>query len=187
MVGRPVHGPPVLSRILLIGQAPGTHEESRGRPFAHTPGKTLFRWFEESAGVDEIYFREHVYMAAVARCFPGKAANGGDRLPDAGEILRCRHHLASETALLRPKLILPVGKLAIAQVLGPKLFRPREKLVDIIGKNFEINYHGVEAEAICLPHPSGLSAWHKTEPGISLLKKALRLITTHPGWRAEME
>ena len=94
MVGRPVHGAHILSSIFLLGQAPGTHEESRGKPFAYTAGKTLFRWFEEAAGINEEYFREHVYMAAVARCFPGKMTStagkvGGDRLPDLTEIKNC--------------------------------------------------------------------------------------------------
>jgi uracil-DNA glycosylase len=187
MVGRPVYGAPVASRIFLLGQAPGTHEESRGKPFAYTAGKTLFRWFEEAAGIDEGYFREHVYMAAVARCFPGKAANGGDRLPDAREIANCRRHLAQEVAVLKPELILPVGKLAIAQVLGPERFPAAGKLADVIGKTFVATYLGESADVICLPHPSGLSAWPKTEPGKTLLKRALTRIVKHPAWRAEME
>lgn len=187
MVGRPVHGPPVLSRVLLIGQAPGTHEESRGRPFAHTAGKTLFRWFEEAAGIDEAHFRSRIYMAAVARCFPGKATGGGDRLPDAREIANCRRHLARETEILRPELILPVGKLAIAQVLGLSVYPASAKLADVVGKKFVATYLGATADVVCLPHPSGLSSWHKLEPGKSLLKKALRLITAHPTWRETVE
>jgi uracil-DNA glycosylase len=187
MAGRPVHGAPVLSRILLIGQAPGIHEEGRGRPFAHTAGKTLFRWFEETAGVDEAHFRSHVYMAAVARCFPGKAKGGGDRLPDADEIRNCRRHLALETALLRPKLILPVGKLAISQVLGPEVYPSSAKLADVVGKKFVATFLGETADVYCLPHPSGLSTWHQTEPGKTLLKKALRAIVKHSAWISEME
>ena len=70
MIGPVVHGPPVASRILLVGQAPGPREGSFGKPFAWTAGRTLFRWFEESIGCDEETFRARVYMAAVARCFP---------------------------------------------------------------------------------------------------------------------
>ena len=118
MIGPVVHGPPVVSRVLLIGQAPGPREGSFGRPFAWTAGKTLFRWFEEALGVDEASFRASVYMAAVARCFPGKAAGGGDRKPDAVEIERCKPFLAREVDILRPGLVLAVGTLAIEQVLG---------------------------------------------------------------------
>ncbi len=185
MVGGPVHGAPVLSRVFLLGQAPGIHEEGRGKPFAHTAGKTLFKWFEETGGVDEEHFRAHVYMAAVARCFPGKAGSG-DRLPDAKEIERCRRHLAQEVALLKPELILPVGKLAIAQVLGPDIYGSKAKLEDVIGKKFVAAFLEHEADVICLPHPSGLSAWPKIEPGKTLLRKALRMIVKHPAWIEEM-
>src|ERR1700759_2537842 len=82
MIGPVVHGPPVVSGILLVGQAPGPREGSFGKPFAWTAGRTLFRWFEEAIGVGEEEFRAKVYMAAVARCFPGKAPGGGDRRPD---------------------------------------------------------------------------------------------------------
>src|SRR5580693_2942367 len=109
MIGPVVHGPPVASRILLVGQAPGPREGSFGRPFAWTAGKTLFRWFEESIGCDEETFRSRVYIAAVARCFPGKSPGGGDRRPDAAETEACRTYLVRETEILEPKLILPVG------------------------------------------------------------------------------
>ena len=58
MIGPVVHGPPVVSGIFLLGQAPGPHEGKIGRPFAWTAGKTLFRWFEESIGCSEAAFRE---------------------------------------------------------------------------------------------------------------------------------
>ena len=79
MIGPVVSGAPVLSPVMLIGQAPGAHEGPAGRPFAWTAGKTLFRWFGE-VGISEAEFRERVYMAAVCRCFPGKGAKGGGRV-----------------------------------------------------------------------------------------------------------
>src|SRR5262249_33679773 len=100
MIGPVVHGPPVASKILLIGQAPGPREGSFGKPFAWTAGRTLFRWFEEALGVGEEELRAKVYFAAVARCFPGKANGGGDRKPDADEIARCKGYLARETEIL---------------------------------------------------------------------------------------
>ena len=45
----PVSGGPVVSKIILVGQAPGVREPVAGKPFAWTAGKTLFRWFEEAA------------------------------------------------------------------------------------------------------------------------------------------
>src|ERR1700675_1606619 len=71
MVGPVVTHGPVVSKVYLLGQAPGPREGSFGKPFAWTAGKTLFRWFEEALGVGEEEFRAKVYVAAVARCFPG--------------------------------------------------------------------------------------------------------------------
>ena len=175
MIGPVVHGPPITSGILLVGQAPGPREGSFGWPFAWTAGKTLFRWFEEALGVGEEDFRAKVYIAAVARCFPGKAPGGGDRRPDRDEIGRCMPFLAQETSILRPKLVLPVGTLAIEQVLATK-----EKLNDLIGTVRRGTYHGVETDIIALPHPSGASPWHKMEPGKTLLARALAKIARHP-------
>ncbi|HEY2509246.1 MAG TPA: uracil-DNA glycosylase family protein [Polyangiaceae bacterium] len=175
MIGPVVHGPPVASGILLVGQAPGPREGSFGKPFAWTAGKTMFRWFEESLGVSEEEFRAKVYMAAVARCFPGKAPGGGDRRPDAEEIVRCKPYLVRETEILAPKLVLAVGTLAIDQVLGTK-----EKLTDLIGSVRKATYHGVPTDVVALPHPSGASPWHRIEPGKTLLKKALEQIAKHP-------
>src|SRR5262249_20841034 len=116
-----------------------------------------------------------VYMAAVVRCFPGKSMGGGDRRPDSEEIARCRTFLQREVALLAPRLILPVGTLAIQEVLGYQ-----GPLSEIVGQQRRIRYHGVDADVICLPHPSGASPWHKLSPGKDLLQKSLRLISAHP-------
>jgi uracil-DNA glycosylase len=182
VVGPPVHGLAIHSPVFLLGQAPGPHEGDRGKPFAHTAGKTLFRWFNEVSGIDEETFRQRVYMAAVARCYPGKGKGAGDRVPDKVEIANCSRHLKDELTVLKPKLILAVGKLAISQVLGSEKYNSSTKLTDVVGKTFDVEFHGQTAEVICLPHPSGLSSWHKTEPGISLLKNALKLVAAHPAW-----
>ena len=169
MIGPVICGPPVVSRVLLIGQAPGPHEGKLGRPFAWTAGKTLFRWFEEATGWDEAAVRERVYFAAVARCFPGKTKDGSDRRPDAHEIQRCQTYLAREVAILEPDVVLAVGTLAIEQVLGRKA-----KLDEVVGKTLRASYHGRDVLVIALPHPSGASSWHKTESGKARLRRALR-------------
>lgn len=170
----PVSGGPVVSKILLVGQAPGDKEPRLRRPFAWTAGKTLFRWFEENCDLDEAAFRSSIYMAAVCRCFPGKKAKGGDRVPDREEIASCASWLEAEFRILRPELVIPVGKLAIEQ------FVPGRLLSEIIGKQMRIEFAGQETDLIPLPHPSGASPWPRMEPGRSLLRKAIRLISCHP-------
>jgi uracil-DNA glycosylase len=178
MIGPVVHGPPVVSRVMLVGQAPGPREGSFGRPFAWTAGRTMFRWFEEALGVDEATFRAHVYIAAVARCFPGKASGGSDRRHDAEETERCRSWLVREVEILQPELVIPVGTMAIEQVLGEKT-----PLAELIGTMRRARWHGGEVDVVPLPHPSGASPWHKMEPGKTLLGKALKRLARHPAMR----
>jgi uracil-DNA glycosylase len=182
MTGPVVHGPAVMSRVMLVGQAPGPREGSFGRPFAWTAGRTLFRWFEEALGIDEATFRARVYIAAVARCFPGKASGGGDRRPDAREIERCQPWLVREADILRPELVIAVGTLAIEQVLGLKA-----PLVELVGGSRRSRWHGRDLDVVALPHPSGASPWHKMEPGKTLLGQALGNLARHPAMRALME
>ena len=182
MIGPVVHGAAVVSRIFLLGQAPGPHEGKIGRPFAWTAGKTLFSWFEKSLGVPEATFRERVYMAAVARCFPGKAKGGGDRKPDADEISRCKNFVAREVAAIEPELVLAIGQLAIGEVLAERA--KGKKLAELVGHVEHARYHGRELDVIALPHPSGASPWHRIEPGKSILERTLTLVGDHPAWRA---
>jgi uracil-DNA glycosylase len=176
MIPPVILGQAVPSDILLIGQAPGDKEGDLGRPFAWTAGKTLFKWFE-SIGVGEPIFRQQVYMSAVCRCFPGKNPKGGDRVPDKSEIDACSQWVKKEIEMLQPKLIVPVGKLAISQYLTVN------KLVDVIGQNFKKHINSVEVDIIPLPHPSGASTWHRMSPGKELLAQALELLAQHESWK----
>jgi uracil-DNA glycosylase len=172
-----VSGGAVRSRVILVGQAPGDKEPVLGRPFAWTAGRKLFRWFQDHTGVDEKTFRSRVYMAAVCRCFPGKKAGGGDRVPDPGEILNCSGWLKAEINLLRPGLVIAVGKLAILQ------FMPCGKLDEVIGSAFPTEYAGHRFDLVPLPHPSGASPWPHQLPGRVLLPRALAHIAAHPAWK----
>lgn len=176
MVPPPVVGPPVLSKVLLVGQAPGDKEPIMQRPFAWTAGKQLFKWFA-TLDVDEATFRARVYMAATCRCFPGKNPRGGDRVPSDVEVATCRPWLERELELLRPQLLIPIGRLAIQQ------FLPAVPLVEQIGKSFEIAHGRRRIDVIPLPHPSGASTWPRSEPGKSLTARALKLLGEHPTWQ----
>ena len=124
-------------------------------------------------------------MAAVARCFPGKAKGGGDRKPDAEEIARCRTFLEREVEILQPELVIAVGTLAITEVLGDRADgqearRARRR------RRPRVRGTASSSTSIALPHPSGASPWHKIEPGKTLLRKALGLIERHPATRASL-
>jgi uracil-DNA glycosylase len=174
MQSTPVSGGAVVSDVMLIGQAPGPREPVLERPFAHTAGKTLFRWFEESCGMREAAVRSKIYLAAVCRCFPGKNSSGGDRVPAPDEIRNCSSWMDDEIQILKPRLVIPVGRLAIAQ------FIDCGKLEKVIGRKFRVERAEHSFDLIPLPHPSGASPWHKIPPGKELLECALKLIARHP-------
>jgi uracil-DNA glycosylase len=174
MQSTPVSGGAAVSDVMLIGQAPGPREPVLQRPFAHTAGKTLFRWLEEFCGMNEATVRSKIYFAAVCRCFPGKNSSGSDRVPAPDEIRNCSSWIDDEIEILRPRLIIPVGRLAIVQ------FIDCAKLEKVIGRKFRVERAGHRCDVIPLPHPSGASPWHKISPGRELLQKALLKIARHP-------
>ena len=174
MKSTPVSGGAVLSEVMLIGQAPGPREPTLKRPFAHTAGQTLFRWFEQFCGMNEAAVRSTIYFAAICRCFPGKSPGGTDRVPAPDEIRNCSSWMNDEIEILKPRLIIPVGRLAISQVLQCI------KLEDVIGRQFQACRAEHTFDLIPLPHPSGASPWHKIPPGKKLLEQAMRKIARHP-------
>jgi uracil-DNA glycosylase len=175
VIGPPVVGPAAGAKIMLIGQAPGPREQVTGYPFAWTAGRTLFSWFAP-LGVGETGFRDRVHMAAVVRCFPGRAAKGGDRVPDPEEIRNCFPFVEREIELLKPKLVIPVGTLAIARFLD------FVTLDQIIGRRFDGRIGGHPVTVIPLPHPSGRSTWIHRRGNRTRLARALALIAEHPAW-----
>ena len=181
MQSSPVTGAAVVSRVLLVGQAPGDKEPALQRPFAWTAGRAMFKWFEDACGIDETGFRSRIYMTAVCRCFPGKKPRGGDRVPTPEEIANCARWLQAEMTLLKPALVIPVGKLAIVQ------FMPYRGLEAHVGRQSRCTYAGHAFDAIPLPHPSGASPWPRVEPGKTLLRTALQLIAAHPAWRRQTQ
>ena len=159
-------------RAVLVGQAPGKVEAGGGRAFAGRAGKTLFRWLER-AGIDESRARDGIYIAAITRCYPGPSPSGrGDRAPTPAERASCSSWLDAELALMRPRLLIPVGRLAIER------FLPRLALEDLIGREHEVEHVGGRSIAIPLPHPSGASSWIHQGNHSELLSHALRLLGT---------
>jgi uracil-DNA glycosylase len=80
----------------------------------------------------------------------------------------------NEIRILRPLLIIPVGRLAIMQ------FIDCPKLAKVIGHIFRVERAGRRFDLVPLPHPSGASPWHKISPGCELTKRAFKLIARHP-------
>jgi uracil-DNA glycosylase len=172
---RPITSLAVAPRVMLVGQAPGQVEAQGGKPFAGRAGRTLFKWLGQ-ARIDEITARRKIYIAAVTRCYPGPSPSGrGDRVPSTDEQDACSTWLESEIAIIRPRIIIPVGKLAIDRFLGA---RPLDR---VIGRTHSYDELKWQPLLIPLPHPSGASSWIHQGNHPQLLREAIRLIGLHVG------
>jgi uracil-DNA glycosylase len=158
------------ARIMSIGQAPGITEIDAGRPFNAGSGVRLFQWLA-GAGIEETWYRSTQYMTSVTKCYPGRSKSGsGDRVPSRVEQVLCRPFLEREIELVKPQLIIPIGKLAIS------LFYPkRAKLTDIVGTEKQVDGRWI----VPLPHSSGASRWHQIESNRALIQNAVGLIRRH--------
>jgi uracil-DNA glycosylase len=190
--------PEAWPRVMLVGQAPGPREPARGRPFAFTAGTRLFSWFAR-LGAPEAEFRRRVYIAAVLRCFPGRAPAGGDRVPAPDEIANCAPWLERELALIRPATVIAVGQLAIGRFLpAPAPLGERVGRVFTVdrggpgdgrepgtgsGQGGRGGSGGLSFELVPLPHPSGRSTWLVRPENQALLAQALTALAATRGWR----
>ena len=154
----PVVDVPKRTRLLLVGQAPGSTEVTTRLPFTGPAGKRLMGWFER-AGLS----REVVYLSALCRCFPGKAKGGGDLTPSRAMMQNCRPHLLRELELLQPEVVAPVGGLAIKELLGIT------RLSEAVGET--VRRDGIVY--VPLPHPSGASTWLNAPENKERLYRAL--------------
>ena len=153
--------------VMIVGQAPGVTETQAGRPFNGSSGRRLFGWLAQ-AGWDEAAFRTTQYMTAVTKCYPGKGSGGkGDRVPTRAEQKLCAPYLERELALVRPKIVIPVGGLAVRRFVGPV------RLAEVVGKV-------VQGECgrwiVPLPHPSGASLWLNRPENQERVAQALALV-----------
>ena len=96
------------ARIMLIGEAPGRHEDETGRPFAGAAGVVLDSVLE-AAGMD----RSEVFITAAVKCRPPK-----NRDPKPEEMAACRHWLSAQLAMVRPDVIIGLGTYGTRALLG---------------------------------------------------------------------
>jgi uracil-DNA glycosylase family 4 len=168
--GYPLESLPVFEgrlgqKAFILGQAPGIVEGEERRPWRGRAGQTLRRWLE----LDEDAFYATFYCASVTRCYPGRApSGGGDRTPTAREQELCSFWRDWELALVRPRLIVPVGGLAIRGLLGVT------SLDASVGERFEMG----DAVAVPLPHPSGVSRWMNLAENRERVERAVERIHT---------
>ncbi len=118
---------------MIIGEAPGAEEDRQGEPFVGRAGKLL----------DEMLLaigqsRESVYIANILKCRPPN-----NRDPQPAEAAACRDYLERQIALIRPRIILAVGRIAAQNLLGTSdpVGRMRGRAHDLDGIPLVVTYH----------------------------------------------
>ena len=190
---RPVFSGQPEQRILLVGQAPGPVENDCTRPFAGRAGRQLMRWFERGGFAGEADVPHRVYMTSMTTCFPGRTPDGrGDRRPSSREVALCSGWLDGVLELLAPRLVIPIGNLALGR------FLPGHRLDDAVGRLFDASGGAVEQAGelrpalspllsplpmlLPLPHPSGQSRWLNDPARVRQLESALSRLAPLIRW-----
>jgi len=118
---------------LIIGEAPGAEEDRRGEPFVGRAGKLLDEMLRAVGQA-----REDVFIANILKCRPPN-----NRDPQPEEAAACRHYLERQIELIRPKIILAVGRIAAQQLLDTDtpVGRLRGKLHHLGDVPLVVTYH----------------------------------------------
>lgn len=165
------------ARIMVIGQAPGPTAIERPVPYSGASGRTLQAWLVGAGFPPEaLHDPDRFYLTSLTKCFPGRAKGGaGDRPPGRAEIELCSGHLAAELSLVKPELILALGRLSISTMVPSVRRLP---LASIVGGHWEAELAATGGAAVLpLPHPSGVSRWHNSKENQERLAKALHWLS----------
>lgn len=134
---------PQSSQIMIIGEAPGAEENITGRPFVGEAGKLLTKMLE-AIQLD----RNQLYICNAVKCRPP-----ANRTPNPQELNTCFPYLDQQIRIIKPKVILLMGKVAIHTLLK------KEDKIDIIRQNQPYQYQNIPVWTTY--HPSALL--HKPE------------------------
>ena len=135
-------------------------------------------------------------MTAITKCYPGKNDSGrGDRVPSKPEQELCQTFLRHELSLVAPRLIIPVGGLAISHfydprktlkdVIGTAKYLPEDQFMNLLaGGVFGLEIYQSYLDQfsrdghwiVPLPHPSGASIWPNKPENKKLIKQAIDLL-----------
>ncbi len=99
---------PIDADILIIGEAPGREEDIQGTPFVGAAGKKLDEMLSK-AGIEI----SKVFITNVVKCRPP-----GNRNPSSYEIMKCNPYLIKQIQMIRPKIIVLLGNVALSLISG---------------------------------------------------------------------
>ena len=119
---------------LFIGEGPGAEEDAKGEPFVGQAGKLL----DSMLAAIGLKRGDNVYIANVVKCRPP-----GNRNPEQQEAQQCEPYLERQIALIQPKLIIALGKVAVQNLLkaDATIASLRGRLHDYRGIPLIVTYH----------------------------------------------
>src|SRR5437763_5515751 len=102
--------------LMFIGEAPGADEDAQGEPFVGRAGQLLTKIIKAMG-----FAREDVYIANILKCRPDVPAGSfGNRAPTPREMQTCRPYLMEQIGIIRPKVIVALGAVAVEGLLGTR-------------------------------------------------------------------
>ena len=150
---RPVPGEgPVPSPLMMVGEAPGAHEDATGRPFVGPAGMLLDKAMRE-VGLR----REDAYITNIVKCRPP-----GNRVPRFAEVKECIGYLKSQLELVNPKVVIALGSTAATYLLslnemGALPMKPRTITISRVrGKVFAKKIGNIAFYLVPTYHPAGV-------------------------------
>ena len=119
--------------LMLIGEGPGADEDRLGEPFVGKAGKLMNLAFQ-AIGLK----REEVYIANIVKCRPPNNRN-----PEQDEVLACINYLRNQVILVKPKIIVLLGSVALKNILGQEygITASRGKWIEKKGIKYMPTWH----------------------------------------------
>lgn len=120
------------SKIMFIGEAPGSAEDNLGMPFVGTAGRILDKYLK-IAGIN----RSNVYITNIVKCRPPK-----NRVPSIEEQNTCSSYLSRQINIINPRIICLLGRVAYEAILsGGSILQNRGKIIERNNKKYFVTIH----------------------------------------------
>lgn len=147
---------------LIIGEAPGAEEDRKGEPFVGRAGQLLNNMLQ-AIGLD----RNRVFIANILKCRPPE-----NRDPKPNEVASCENYLQQQIAMIKPKIILALGRVAAQNLL--KVSTPIGKM-----RGQSYTFPGTQIPVIVTYHPAYLlrspgekrKSWEDLKAAVQLYRK----------------
>src|ERR1700757_5286303 len=127
------------AEIMFIGEAPGADEDRQGEPFVGRAGQLLTKIIKAMG-----FARDDVYIANILKCRPDTPGSSyGNRAPTPREMQTCRPYLMEQIEIIKPKVIVALGAVAVEGLLGPRspMRELRGRWTSFDGTPLMITYH----------------------------------------------